>query len=81
MPTKYQVSVNKYSAVYLKPVMTSKPVVLWVPITELPTYVGGAKIKTDSLRSHTRTNVGDLTAGATGAIMVASDFSDTLTLF
>ena len=37
-------------------VMTSKPVVLRVPITELPTYVGGVKIKTDILKQLTQPN-------------------------
>ena len=78
MPTKYQVSVNKCSVskacndIETRSTMGSD---YWAA------YVGGAKIKTDSLKSHTRSNVRDVTAGATGAIMVASDFSDTLTLF
>ena len=36
--------------------MTSKPVVLRVPITELHTYVGEAKIKTDGLKQQTLTD-------------------------
>ena len=40
-----------------KRAMTSKLVVLQVPITELPTYVGGAKIKLDGHKRQTRTDI------------------------
>ena len=39
----------------LKWVMSSKPLKVRVPITELPTYIGGEKIKTDRVKQHTRT--------------------------